>query len=83
MEYKKSFAAITSYAIQRDLMDSSVEEVINAMKAEYSTEDFEEAAEKHLLTLCPIKPDEFGKYSKLIDDVLVDIYNQGWYYQVW
>lgn len=40
MDYKTSFAAIMSYALERDLISCSVAEVINLMKSEHKTEDF-------------------------------------------
>lgn len=83
MNYKNSFAALISFTLERDLINFSVEEVINKMKAEYETEDFEEAVMKQLLSLCPPFYGQFGKYSKLIDDVLANFYNEGYYFQVW
>ena len=39
MDYKTSFAAIMSYALERDLTSYPVAEVINSMKTEYQVED--------------------------------------------
>lgn len=74
MDYKTSFAAIMSYALERDLMSYPVAEVINLMKSEYKTEDFSLAIEKQLRSLNPTKLDEFGSYAKVIDDALCIIH---------
>ena len=70
MDYKTSFAAIMSYALERDLTSYSVAEVINLMKSEYKTEDFSLAVESQLLSLRYTKLHEFGKYSKMIEHTL-------------
>lgn len=67
MDYKTSFAAIMSYALERDLMSYSVAEVINLMKSEYKTEDFNLAINKQLISLATTKCSVFGKYAKLIE----------------
>lgn len=79
MDYKTSFAAIMSYALERDLMNYSVAEVINLMKSEYKTEDLSLAAEKQLMSLNPTKLDEFGSYAKVIDDALYALYMEDFY----
>ena len=63
MDYKTSFAAIMSYALERDLMSYSVAEVINLMKSE----DFNLAINKQLISLATTKCSVFGKYAKLIE----------------
>lgn len=74
MDYKTSFAAIMSYALERDLISYSVVEVINLMKSEYKTEDFSIAAYKQLSSLNPKKLDGFGRYAMIIDAALYDLY---------
>lgn len=69
MDYK-SFAAIMSYALERDLAHCPVASVINHMKSEYKTEDFNLAVEKQIMSLNPTKLDEFGSYAKLINDAV-------------
>lgn len=69
MDYK-SFAAIMSYALERDLTHCPVASVINHMKSEYKTEDFNLAVEKQIMSLNPTKLDEFGSYAKLINDAV-------------
>lgn len=72
MDYKTSFAAIMSYALERDLISCSVAEVINLMKSEYKTEDFILAVDRQLLSLYSTKL-TFGKYNKMIEDTLHSI----------
>ena len=67
MDYKTSFAAIMSYALERDLTSYSVAEVINSMKVEYQTEDLSHAVLLQLISLADVRSSVFGKYAKLID----------------
>lgn len=70
MDYKTSFAAIMSYALERDLTNCSVAEVINSMKAEYQTEDLSLAVNLQLDSLVGSDTSVFGKYTKLINQAL-------------
>lgn len=79
MDYKTSFAALMSYALERDLISYPVAKVINLMKSEYKTEDFSLAVNKQLMSLNPTKLDEFGSYAKLIDDALYVLFLEGFY----
>ena len=81
MDYKTSFAALMSYALERNLISSSVAKVINLMKSEYKTEDFNLAVNKQLMSLNPTKLDKFGSYAKLIDDALFVLYMEGFYHK--
>ena len=72
MDYKTSFAAIMSYALERDLTSYSVAEVINLMKSEYKTEDFNLAVNKQLMSINPFIDHEYGKYASLIDNAVFD-----------
>ena len=81
MDYKTSFAALMSYALERNLISSSVAKVINLMKSEYKTEDFNLAVNKQLMSLNPTKLDKFGSYAKLIDDALYVLYMGGFYHK--
>lgn len=78
MDYKTFFAAIMSYALERDL-SYSVAEVINLMKSEYKTEDFSLAIEKQLRSLNPTKIEELGSYTEVIDDALYELYMENFY----
>lgn len=80
MDYK-SFAAIMSYALERDLTHCPVASVINHMKSEYKTEDFNLAVNKQLMSLNPTKLDEFGSYAKLIDAALYALHMEGFYHK--
>ena len=51
MDYKTSFVAIMSYALERDLTSYSITEVINLMKSEYKTEDLSLAVSLQLDSL--------------------------------
>lgn len=73
MDYKTSFAAIMSYALERDLTNCSVAEVINSMKAEYQTEDFSQAVLLQLISLVDVRSSVFGKYAKLIDSAVFTV----------
>ena len=75
MDYKTSFAAIMSFALERDLISYSVAEVINLMKSEYKTEDFILAVDRQLLSLEPTKL-VFGKYNKMIEETLHYYYGE-------
>jgi len=79
MDYKTSFAAIMSYALERDLMSYSVAKVINLMKSEYKTEDFSIAAHRQLSSLNPKELDVFGSYAKVIDAALYELYMGDFY----
>ena len=70
MDYKTSFAAIMSYALERDLISYSTTEVINLMKSEYKTEDFSLAVGLQLGSLVESDTPVFGKYTKLINQAL-------------
>lgn len=70
MDYKTSFAAIMSYALERNLISYSVAEVINLMKSEYKTEDFNLVTNKQLESLATTKCSVFGKYAKLIESAV-------------
>ena len=71
MDYKTSFAAVMSYALERDLTGYSVAEVIvNLMKSEYKTEDFSLAVSLQLDSLVGSDTSVFGKYTKLINQAL-------------
>ena len=77
MDYKTSFAAIMSFALERDLISYSVAEVINLMKSEYKTEDFSLAVSLQLdslvdsdTSLVDSDTSVFGKYTKLINQAL-------------
>ena len=54
-----------SYALTRDLMDCSVAEVIDLMKSEYKTEDFNIAAKKQFMSFSPTGHDELDAYAKV------------------
>lgn len=73
MDYKTSFAAIMSYALERDLISYSVAEVINLMKSEYKTEDLSLAFYLQLTSLVDVKSSQFGRYAKLIDDAIFSV----------
>lgn len=73
MDYKTSFAAIMSYALERDLTNCSVAEVINLMKSEYKTDNLQSAFTIQL-SLLPNDTRVFGKYAKVIDDALNLLY---------
>lgn len=68
MDYKTSFAAIMSYALERDLTSYSVAEVINLMKSEYKTEDLSLAIHLQLSSIISVNSYIFGRYTDLIDD---------------
>ena len=70
MDYKTSFAALMSYALERNLISYSVAEVINLMKSEYKTEDFSLAVSLQLASLVGSDTSVFGKYTKLINQAL-------------
>ena len=70
MDYKTSFAALMSYALERNLISSSVAKVINLMKSEYKTEDFNLAVSLQLDSLVGSDTSVFGKYTKLINQAL-------------
>lgn len=70
MDYKTSFAAIMSYALERDLISYSVAKVINLMKSEYKTEDLSLAVSLQLNSLVKADTSVFGKYTKLINTAL-------------
>ena len=70
MDYKTSFAAIMSYALERDLTSYSVAEVINLMKSEYKTEDLSLAFYLQLDSLASSDTSVFGRYTKLINQAL-------------
>ena len=70
MDYKTSFAAIMSFALERDLISYSVAEVINLMKSEYKTEDFSLAVSLQLASHVGTDTSVFGKYTKLINQAL-------------
>ena len=70
MDYKTSFAAIMSYALERNLTSYSVAEVINRMKVEYQTEDLSYAVLLQLISLADVRSSVFGKYAKLIDSAV-------------
>lgn len=70
MDYKTSFAAIISYALERDLTSYSITEVINLMKSEYKTEDFSLTVSLQLDSLVESDTSVFGKYTKLINQAL-------------
>lgn len=73
MDYKTSFAAIMSYALERDLTSYSVAKVINLMKSEYKTEDFSQAVLLQLISLVDVRSSVFGKYAKLIDSAVFTV----------
>lgn len=68
MDYK-SFAAIMSYALERDLTHCPVASVINHMKSEYKTEDFNLAVEKQIMSLYHTDLNSYGRYSEMIKSV--------------
>ena len=70
MDYKTSFAAIMSYALERDLTSYSITEVISLMKSEYKTEDFSLTVSLQLDSLVESDTSVFGKYTKLINQAL-------------
>ena len=70
MDYKTSFAAIMSYALERDLTSYSITEVINLMKSEYKTEDFSLTVSLQLDSLVESDTSVFSKYTKLINQAL-------------
>lgn len=73
MDYKTSFAAIMSFALERNLISYSVAEVINLMKSEYKTEDFSQAVLLQLISLVDVRSSMFGKYAKLIDSAVFTV----------
>ena len=73
MDYKTSFAAIMSFALERNLTSYSVAEVINLMKSEYKTEDFSQAVLLQLISLVDVRSSVFGKYAKLIDSAVFTV----------
>ena len=73
MDYKTSFAAIMSYALERNLTSYSVAEVINRMKVEYQTEDLSHAVLLQLISLADVRSSVFGKYAKLIDSAVFTV----------
>lgn len=73
MDYKTSFAAIMSFALERNLISYSVAEVINLMKSEYKTEDFSQAVLLQLISLVDVRSSVFGKYAKLIDSAVFTV----------
>lgn len=73
MDYKTSFAAIMSFALERDLISCSVAEVINSMKVEYQTEDLSYAVLLQLISLADVRSSVFGKYAKLIDSAVFTV----------
>lgn len=64
-----------SYALERDLMNCSIAEVVNQLKSEYNTKDFMTAVDKQLMSLESTKL-EFGKYNKMIGDALHYYYKE-------
>lgn len=70
MDYKTSFVAIMSYALERDLTSYSINEVINLMKSEYKTKDLSLAVSLQLDSLIESDTSVFGKYTKLINQAL-------------
>ena len=72
MDYKTSFTAIMSFALDRDLTNCSVAKVINLMKSEYKTEDFNLAVNKQLMSIYPFIVLGLGKYDQLIDNAMLD-----------
>ena len=70
MDYKTSFVAIMSYALERDLTSYSITEVINLMKSEYKTKDLSLAVSLQLDSLVGSDTSVFGKYTKLINQAL-------------
>ena len=70
MDYKTSFVAIMSYALERDLTSYSITEVINLMKSEYKTKDLSLAVSLQLDSLIESDTSVFGKYTKLINQAL-------------
>lgn len=73
MDYKTSFAAIMSYALERDLTSYSAVEVINLMKLEYKTEDLSLVFYLQLTSLVDVKSSQFGRYAKLINDAIFSV----------
>ena len=73
MDYKTSFAAIMSFALERDLTSYSIAKVINLMKSEYKTEDFSQAVLLQLISLVDVRSSVFGKYAKLIDSAVFTV----------
>ena len=70
MDYKTSFAAIMSYALERDLTSYSVAEVINSMKVEYQTEDLSHAV---LLQLISLAAQKYDKYLKRLNTKIINL----------
>lgn len=73
MDYKTSFAAIMSYALECNLISYPVAEVINKLKAEYKTEDLNLAVHLQLTHLIDVKTSVLtsdAKITKLINDAV-------------